>query len=307
MAGETYAKRYGGGFSDSGQATPADSQFLNAVETALIRLLGEDPATDEVPIWDPAISRFKFQKIQNIQIHSAAAIDKSKLNLAGQIVDADISGSAAISKSKLAPLGIVDADVAVGAAIQASKISGLSVAQRKVTAKTVASTITATDLLNDEIAIAAGALGSNKAVRLVAWGHWKNESGSTVAPPRLQLEFGGTVQLDTGTSGNFISSATLMGWDLEVIIQNVTSSTQIIRFNLIFNSSTFNAAITNNLTTGSGQYAGGVSGGANATAIGHGTGIIDTLAQQNLKLKVINGANHASYLTHLVGGLVEIL
>jgi hypothetical protein len=102
MAGETYAKRYGGGFVDlPTQTTPIDSQFLNAVETALVRVLGEDPAVDEVPIWDAGLSRFKFQKLSNAQIDAAAAIDKSKL-AALNIVDADIAGAAAISGTKLA-------------------------------------------------------------------------------------------------------------------------------------------------------------------------------------------------------------
>jgi Concanavalin A-like lectin/glucanases superfamily len=43
--------------------------------------------------------------------------------LRGAIVDADIAAGAAISKAKLAALGIVDADVAVGAAINQSKLA----------------------------------------------------------------------------------------------------------------------------------------------------------------------------------------
>lgn len=122
MAGETYSKRYAGGFVDgAGGGTPVDSTFLNAVETALLRLLGEDPAADEVGVWVPASGRFVFQKVTNAQIDAAAAIDKSKLGPLN-IVNADISAGAAIAKSKLAALNIVDADVAAGAAINLDKI-----------------------------------------------------------------------------------------------------------------------------------------------------------------------------------------
>lgn len=120
MAGETYAKRYAGGFVDgSGGGTPVDSQFLNAVEAALVRLLGADPTTDSVPVWNG--TRFAFQKITNSQIAAAAAIDKTKLaSLA--IVDADVSGAAAIAQSKLA-LSIVNADVSASAAIDVTKMA----------------------------------------------------------------------------------------------------------------------------------------------------------------------------------------
>ena len=122
MAGETYVKRYAGGFVDgSGGGTAVDSQFLNAVETALLRLLGEDPAANEVPVWSTGSARFIFQKITNDSIDAAAAIDKTKLaSLA--IVNADVSGAAAIAQSKLA-LDIVNANVNASAAIASSKIA----------------------------------------------------------------------------------------------------------------------------------------------------------------------------------------
>ncbi len=98
-----YVKKYAGGFLDlPNQTTPVDSAFLNAVETALLHLLGEAPATDEVGVWSAAGGgALAYQKITNAQIDAAAAIDKSKL-AALNIVDADIAGAAAIAASKLA-------------------------------------------------------------------------------------------------------------------------------------------------------------------------------------------------------------
>lgn len=134
MAGEAYTKRYVGGFADgSAGGTPVDSTFLNAVEAALLRLLGEDPLADEVGVWVPASARFVFQKITNAQIDAAAAIDKSKLGPLN-IVNADISASAAIAKSKLAALNLVDADISSGAAIAKSKLASLNIVDADVSA-----------------------------------------------------------------------------------------------------------------------------------------------------------------------------
>lgn len=134
MAGETYVKRYPAGFVDlPSTTTPVDSTFLNAVETALLRLLGEDPLADEVGVWVPASNRFVFQKIVNAQIDAAAAIDKSKLG-ALNIVNADIAASAAIAKSKLAALNIADADIVAGASIAKSKLAALSIVDADVSA-----------------------------------------------------------------------------------------------------------------------------------------------------------------------------
>jgi hypothetical protein len=103
MAGEAYAKRYASGFHDTPATdTPEDSQFLNGVEAALLRLLGADPTDTFVQVWDAALARFKTVQISNAQIAAAAAIDKTKL----------------------AALNIVNADIAAGAAIDGSKIAG---------------------------------------------------------------------------------------------------------------------------------------------------------------------------------------
>lgn len=119
-----YVKRYPGGFLDlPTQTTPVDSAFLNAVEAALLHLLGEAPAADEVGVWSAAGGgALVYQKITNAQIAAGAAIDKSKL-AALNIVDADVAAGAAIAKSKLAALNISDGDVAAGAGIAQSKLA----------------------------------------------------------------------------------------------------------------------------------------------------------------------------------------
>jgi hypothetical protein len=102
MAGETYVKRYAAGFIDSDQSKPADAQFLNAVEAALLRLLGADPIDHGVSVWDAGLARFAFRKLLNADIDAAAAISRSKLDFGGGLVDADVAAGAAIAGSKLA-------------------------------------------------------------------------------------------------------------------------------------------------------------------------------------------------------------
>lgn len=125
MAGETYVKRWPAGFNDSGigGGTYADSQYLNGVEAALLRLLGADPQDACPQIWDAVLGRFKTIPLTNAHIDAAAAIAKSKL-AALNIADADVAAGAAIAKSKLNLSGqIVNADINAAAAIALSKLA----------------------------------------------------------------------------------------------------------------------------------------------------------------------------------------
>lgn len=100
-----YVKRWVAGFTDDDNSKPADAQFLNAVESALLVLLGEEPTADYIPAWDGGLLRFHFQKLLNKHIDPAAAIARSKLDFGGGLVDADISATAAIAASKISGLG----------------------------------------------------------------------------------------------------------------------------------------------------------------------------------------------------------
>lgn len=80
MAGETYARRWATWHDESvATDTPADAQFYQKAEDALVRLIGEDPLVDEVPVWDSGLGRFKFIKLTTTQIDPAAAIKGSQL------------------------------------------------------------------------------------------------------------------------------------------------------------------------------------------------------------------------------------
>lgn len=127
-AGTAYTKRYAGGFADlPSQTTAIDSTFLNAVETALLQLLGQAPSADgQVMQWDNANTRYGPALLLNKNIDAAAAISKSKLDFTGAngIVNADVAGAAAIARSKLDfGAGLVNSDIASNAAIALSKIA----------------------------------------------------------------------------------------------------------------------------------------------------------------------------------------
>lgn len=80
-AGTAYAKRYASGFTDLDGSKPVDAAFLNAVETALLQLIGAAPSADgQVAQWDNANTRFGPALILNKNIDAAAAIAKSKLD-----------------------------------------------------------------------------------------------------------------------------------------------------------------------------------------------------------------------------------
>ncbi len=121
-----YSARYGGGFVDlPSQTTAVDSQFLNAVELALLTLFDTDPSADgQVLQWIDASSKYGPAKILNKNVDAAAAIAWSKLSTSGAITNADVSSSAAIAKSKLDfGTGLLNTDIAAAAAIVPSKVA----------------------------------------------------------------------------------------------------------------------------------------------------------------------------------------
>lgn len=126
-AGTPYAKRYAGGFFDgSGGGTPIDSTFLNAVEAALLQLLAVAPSADgQVMQWDNANTRYGPALLLNKNIDPAAAIASSKIDFTGAngVTDAMVKAAAAIAYSKLNLAGnIVNADISASAAIVGSKL-----------------------------------------------------------------------------------------------------------------------------------------------------------------------------------------
>lgn len=186
----------------------------------------------------------------------------------------------------------------------------LSQPQRKTTSKTVNTTTTATDLLNGEITIAGGVMGTSGVVRVDAWGDWKNNSGGTVAPPRIQVVFGGTTLFDTGASGGAGDAVTRYHWEVRLLILNtgaVNAQTAVFDFKGGFNCVNY---IQNAFTTGEGSYVQGLSVVGAEMFLAHGVSpstAVDTSTSKALVLNVINGSASGTYETKLLGSLVEVL
>lgn len=191
----------------------------------------------------------------------------------------------------------------------ANGLSG-STTYRKTTAKTVNTTVAATDLLNGEITIAAAAMAATGVLRLTAWGDGLQNSGGPAAPPRFQLVFGGTTILDTGTSGTLNSGTERGSWRAEVIIAaQASTGAQYVDMLLTFAPGhQFATQTSNAFTTGNGVYEGdtGVVFGV-LQAKGGAAATKDTTGSLALVLNVINGSANAAYETKLFGALVEII
>lgn len=96
-------------------------------------------------------------------------------------------------------------------------------AWRKTTAKQVLNSVAETDLLNGEITIDAGCMGTTGAIVLAARGDWIQNSGAARDVPRLKLKLGGTTLLDTNVTGATVAGAiaTRQPWRVDAVIANL--------------------------------------------------------------------------------------
>ena len=257
---------------------------------------------------DGTLKTASFPPIVNADVDAAAAIAYSKLALANSIVDGDVATGAAIEASKLASYPSDGAKFLAGDGTW--KAAGAApTTYRKTTAKVVNTTVAATDLLNGEITVAAGAMGTTGMLRLTAWGDFLNNSGGLVAPSQIQLLLGGVTLIDTGKSGTVSFGVARYGWVLDATILNLgaaNSQTTSFKFSLSVPSST--TSVSNVFTTGEGYYAGAQSVTAIVQAVGvNPATAVDTSAAKLLVLNVINGSASATYETKLLGAVVEII
>lgn len=185
------------------------------------------------------------------------------------------------------------------------------VTYRKATTKAVNSTTSATDLLNGEITIAAGVMGTTGVVRVTIWGDWVNNIGSIQAPPRFQVLFGGTTLIDTGTSGTVTSGAGRRPWNIDFIIANQNANNvQSSRITGYLGCVPSGTDVFNAFTTGTGIYSesNAAASYTGAWIQGLGTpGALDTTSSKALLFNVINGNSGANYETRLQGALIEVI
>jgi hypothetical protein len=179
---------------------------------------------------------------------------------------------------------------------------------RKATPKTVNTTVAATDLLNGEITIGAGVMGTNKVVRLAAWGDCLNNSGGIIAMPRFQVQMGGVTIIDTGAGSatGWNASATRADWTLEMLVQNAAAASQTVKLTLVINNYAANTAASVAFTTGTGGYLTIANAGVLASGVNSGL-TIDTTTSKLLALNIINPSANALCETKLFGALVEVV
>jgi hypothetical protein len=192
--------------------------------------------------------------------------------------------------------------------------TGFVAVARKNTSKQVVSSVTETDLLNGEVTILAGVMGSTRILRLSAWGDWKQNSGAGTDVPRFKLKLGATVLLDTSVLGvnAAANAATRFGFRMvcEIINTNAANTQWATMDGWVGMTNAGLAAAPVAFATGEG-FTTGISAPNTAvpgvTYRAGASGAVDTTASQVLALTVILPANSANCDMTLTGALVEII
>ena len=198
----------------------------------------------------------------------------------------------------------------------------LTSSYRKVTSKQVVNTVTESDLLNGEITLAAGVLGTDKMAKIVLWGDWLQNAGST-SGPWFRLKIGSTYLfswLVGNAMFNCADSATRWTWRYEATIAAANSTSaqvaSIAGWCSAFTSSSSGPVISfagmNDGSLGSGiglrqSFHNGATQAARETLNGNSTSAEDSTAALAVRFLVVNGVASANYDTTLRGAIVEIV
>jgi hypothetical protein len=177
---------------------------------------------------------------------------------------------------------------------------------RKTTSKQVVNTVAETDLLNGEITIGAGAMSTNRAVRLTAWGDLAQSTGANIAWPRYKLKLGATTLIDTNVvAAVWASVGVRWGWRISAEILNLgATNSQWASIDARWSAGVA-AAGAATFTTGEGQLA--ITANNLAYALGGNTSAIDTTVAQALALTVTLPTANATEDVTLKGAYVEIV
>jgi hypothetical protein len=192
--------------------------------------------------------------------------------------------------------------------LPASRVSGVVTSPyRKTTVKQIVNSTAEADLLNSEITLAAGVLGTNKVAKLTAWGDSLFNGGST-ATPRFKLKLGATTLIDTNSINASISNeANRWGWRLVAEIANTAANAQTVSFALDFTIG-FGMNSGFRFTTGEGSLLmiPGSPTGGHLIGTGVNTAAVDTTVAQALQLTATLALASANIDIKLLGALVEI-
>jgi hypothetical protein len=179
---------------------------------------------------------------------------------------------------------------------------------RKTTSKAVNTTVAATDLLNGEIALDAGVMGTSGRLYAKLWGDFLNSTGSAQKGPQFQLVIGGTTVLDIGqatiTLGTNASRAS-WGVVIEALELGATNSQVWSIGGYVYGPNATSANGFLPFVTGTGKTV--WESEAEITFKGGDVSAIDMTIARNFVFNVINGVSNASYETRLFGAFVEIV
>ena len=285
-AGTAYAKRYAGGFFDKpSTASAIDSTFLNAVEVALLQLIGAAPTVDgQVMQWDDANTRYGPALLLNKNVAAGAAIAKSKLDFSGAsgIVNADVAGAAAIARSKLDfGAGLVNGDISAAAAIALSKLNIGGTSSQYVRGDGVLTALPASPILLDygtgtdvnttaaetayvSYSVPANTLGMNKAIMCIVAGDFVKGSAIN-ATMQVRAKYGATTMVDglaTSLIGGVNSANRYPFWQMFVLSAAGSTSAQFGHWQQIMSWRSGAADAGQNLYTVDADWRGAKAGSA---------------------------------------------
>jgi hypothetical protein len=184
---------------------------------------------------------------------------------------------------------------------------------RKTTALQVVNTVTETDLLNGEFMIDGGLMGTNRLLRLTAFGDWIQNTASADIP-RLKLKLGATTVIDANNLGasQVIQGATRWGWAVKAEILNLgAANSQWVNY---WASFSFNGLSVvgqwNSFATGEGRtsaIASSSSASQHAYSEGGNSTAVDTTVANLLQLTATLSSAATTLDITLRGSLVEIV
>lgn len=189
---------------------------------------------------------------------------------------------------------------------------------RKTTSKVVNNSVAETDLLNGEISIPAGALGTSGVLRLTMWGDILNNTGAQQFGPRFKVKLGAsaTVVLDTNVDDSnnagakaLYFSASRWAWRFVLEVQNLgATNAQAVYLSGESAQQVGNSGATKIFAVGEGA---GAARCGTATGNGYGwsglnTAAIDTTAAMAIQFTVINPVASTSMETKLFGAVPKL-
>jgi hypothetical protein len=181
--------------------------------------------------------------------------------------------------------------------------------RKTVANKTVVNTITETDLLNGEITIDAGVMSTNRMVRLTAMGDLLNNSGGTVATPRLKLKLGTTVLVDTGAlAAAWATSVGFFCWRVDAVVQGIGASTTDVWTDMSMDANMLVAASVSGFpTVGEGAVSTLLATNSWKAHIGNYNASMNTAVANALVLTVTLATANANENMRLMAACAEIV